>query len=202
MAEPQESEWINAFLAGDEKAFDALVLRYQDRIFNLCYRMLGGDYEEARDAAQEVFVKSYRSLNGFRFRSSFATWLHTIAVNTCKNKVKSWEYRLKKRTESLSLQQELPNGGRSVEFSDPNPSPLAQLTQKENELILQKAIDTLTQEARAIIVLRDVEGLSYEEIVRVTSYNLGTVKSKLARARRQLCRMLQSAQRDDGPNER
>ena len=82
-----------AFQSGEKKAFDKLVLRYRDRIFNMCYRFLG-DYQEAEDTAQEVFIKAYRSLKLFRFKSSFYTWLYRITVNTCKNKLKSLGNRL------------------------------------------------------------------------------------------------------------
>jgi len=87
---------IKSFLAGDKKTFDKLVLKYQDRVFNLCYRFLG-DYEEANDSAQETFIKVYNSLKNFRFESAFSTWLYRIAVNTCKNKLSSLKFRLNQR---------------------------------------------------------------------------------------------------------
>jgi len=91
---------IEAFQRGDKKAFDELVIRHKDRIFNLCYRFLG-DYEEANDSAQEAFVKAYGSLNTFRLESAFSTWLYRIAVNACKNKLGSAAYRAKRKTVSL-----------------------------------------------------------------------------------------------------
>ena len=94
---PQEdAALVKAFQAGNKASFDELVLRHKDRLFNLCFRFLG-DYQEANDSAQEVFVKIYRSLKGFRLESAFSTWLYRIAVNTCKNKLKSSEYRHKKK---------------------------------------------------------------------------------------------------------
>jgi RNA polymerase sigma-70 factor, ECF subfamily len=180
-----EAQWISAFLANDRSAFDKLVLRHQDRVFNLCYRLLG-DREEANDCAQEVFVKVYRSLKTFRGAASFSTWLCAIAVNTCKNRLKSNEHRFWRKVVRIDPPAEHEHQRGAVELADPAPSPLAQLTQKEQERLLQEAINALPQEARTVIVLRDVEGLSYDEITQITGYNLGTVKSKLARARQRL----------------
>jgi len=88
----EDSVIIKAFLAETPGAFDKLVLKYQDMIFNVCYRILG-DYEDADDCAQETFIKVYRSLKSFRFESGFSTWIYRIAVNTCKNKLSSMKYR-------------------------------------------------------------------------------------------------------------
>jgi RNA polymerase sigma-70 factor (ECF subfamily) len=180
-----EAAWIRAFLANDRSAFDKLVVRHQDRVFNLCYRLLG-DREEASDCAQEVFVKVYRSLKGFRGAASFSTWLGAIAVNTCKNRLKSKEHRFWRKVVRIDPPPKNDERTATLQLADPAPSPLAQLTQKEQDRLLQEAINGLPPEARAVIVLRDVEGLSYEEITQITGYNPGTVKSKLARARRQL----------------
>jgi RNA polymerase sigma-70 factor (ECF subfamily) len=186
MERHQETAWIKSFLAGDRSAFDRLVLGHQDRVFNVCYRLLG-DHEEAGDCAQETFVKVYRALKDFRFGSSFSTWLYAIAVNTCKNKLQSAEYRRRRRMVPIDDPQEDFAGGATVrEIEDPAPSPLAQLAEKERERLVQAAIDELPPDARTLVVLRDVEGLSYEEIVQATGYNMGTLKSKLARARQQL----------------
>lgn len=198
----RDRECIEAFLAGDRSAFDRLVARYMDRTFNLCCRYLG-DPEDANDCAQEVFVKVYQSLKKFRFESSFSTWLYTITVNTCKNRLKSAEYRYRKRMVPIAApggdegsDGRSPSGGRSGavgELEDPAPSPLAELTRMESEALVARAISTLPHDARAVLVLRDVEGLSYEEIAGVTGYNIGTVKSKLARARQQLREKLRGA---------
>lgn len=176
---------IKAFQKGDKRAFDELVIRHKDRIFNLCYRFLG-DYEEANDSAQEAFVKAYGSLGSFRLESAFSTWLYRIAVNTCKNKLGSSSYKAKSKTVSL----ENP-GNPSVEFSPmeiPNgsPSPLAQIEEKEKMALLQRALNALPAEFRMVVTLRDVEGLSYEDIAEITGLNPGTVKSRIARARTDL----------------
>ncbi len=184
--QPQEElEWIRAFQAGERDAFDRLVLRYQDRIVNLCFRMLG-DREEAFDCAQETFVKAFRGLNRFQFRSTFSTWLYAIGANTCRNRLASLDYRLKSRTISISHSTQRSMGSAALDLEDPSPSPLAQLSRNERDRLLQDAIQSLPEEARTVVVLRDVEGLSYEQVAEITGCNLGTVKSKIARARQQL----------------
>jgi len=176
---------IKAFQKGEKKAFDELVIRHKDRIFNLCYRFLG-DYEEANDSAQEAFVKAYGSLNRFRLESAFSTWLYRIAVNTCKNKLGSSAYKTKRKTVSLDnpsnpLDEPLP-----MELSNGAPSPLARMEEEEKIAVLQKALNALPEEFKMVVTLRDMEGLSYEDIVEITGLNLGTVKSRIARARTEL----------------
>ncbi|MGV8074537.1 MAG: RNA polymerase sigma factor [Syntrophobacteraceae bacterium] len=187
--EPQETAWIRAFLGGDARAFDFLVHRFKDRVFNLSYRMLG-DYDEANDCAQEAFVKAYRALKDFRFEASFSTWLCTIAANTCRNRLKSLEYRTRKKMVTINPTVSSQGVQSPLEIEDPGPSALDQLTRQEQEAVIQKAIDNLTEDHKAVVILRDVEGLSYEEIAKITGYNPGTVKSKLARARHRLCELL------------
>lgn len=175
---------VRAFQAGNKTSFDEIVLRHKDRIFNLCYRFLG-DYQEANDCAQETFVKAFKSVASFRFESAFATWLYRIAVNTCKNRLNSWSYRLRKRMLRIGE----PESENDVGACDPpngSPGPGLRLEHKESEMLVQKAINTLPADQRAVVLLRHIEGLSYEDIVAITGYNLGTVKSKLSRARSQL----------------
>jgi len=174
-----------AFQAGEKSAFDKLVLKYQHKVFNLCYRFLG-DYAEANDYAQETFIKVYRSLNKFKFQSSFSTWLYRITVNTCKNRLKSAEYRYRRKMVRLDNPKESENGTYSIEMGDESLSPAAELEKKEKRRLIQQAIDSLPEEQKTVIVLRHIEDLSYEEIAKITGYNLGTVKSKLARARQKL----------------
>jgi RNA polymerase sigma-70 factor (ECF subfamily) len=173
---------IRAFQSGDPIAFDRLVLRYKDRVFSLCFRFLG-DYQEAENCAQDVFLKIYRSLKNFRFESSFYTWLYRTAVNTCKNRLKSAEYRNLKRHISIKNPEEGDKNSRYAEPSDERKDPLAEIERKERVSLIQEAIDSLPAEHKGVIVLRDIEGLSYREIINITGYRLGTLKSKLARAR-------------------
>ncbi|MCP4666439.1 MAG: RNA polymerase sigma factor [Deltaproteobacteria bacterium] len=178
----EDTELIRAFQKGNRSAFDRLVLKHKEKIFNLCYWFLQ-DYEEADDMAQEAFIKAFTSLKKFRFESAFSTWLYRIAVNTCKNRIKSSAYRHKKRTISLSN----PGGNREMnrlmEIKDGSPSPVQKLEAKERRILIRKGMDALPSKNRVVLVLRDIQGLSYEKISQITGLNLGTVKSRLSRAR-------------------
>ena len=187
--EPQfDAAFVRSFQAGNKAVFDKLVLKHKDRVFNLCFRFLG-DYQEANDSAQEVFVKAYRSLKGFRFESAFATWLYRIAVNTCKNKVKSLDYRYAKRMVYLDNPGAVQDGY-GLEISDETQSPLAELEKKERMELIQRAIESLPPEQKMVVILRDIQGLPYDDIADITGYGLGTVKSRLSRARLELRRKL------------
>jgi RNA polymerase sigma-70 factor (ECF subfamily) len=181
----QDEALARAFQAGEESAFDKLVLRHKDKVFSLCYRFLG-DYNEADDSAQEAFIKVYRSLKRFRFESSLSTWLYRITVNTCKNKLASSQYRKGRAMVRLDEPRDPEKGGHPLEIKDESLSPAVELEKREKEMFIQSAIDSLPNEQKTVVVLREVEGLSYEEITAITGYAPGTVKSKLARARQAL----------------
>lgn len=176
---------VRAFQAGEDIAFDELVLRHKERVFNMCYRFFG-DYEDANDSAQEIFMKVYIALKGFRGESSFSTWLYRITVNICRNKLKSFRYRFKSSTVSISDVHEPEKGSRSLDIADTSLSPADCFEKKQRDLLIQRAINTLPPPQKTVILLRHIEGLSYEEIAEVTGFTLGTVKSKIARARLRL----------------
>lgn len=173
---------IKEFQNQNEAVFDQLVIKYKDRIFNICYRFLG-NYEEANDMAQETFVKAYRNLNNFKFKSSFYTWIYTIAINTCKNKVNSAEYKNNRLTFSMDSKIEVDGSDIKPEIKDNSPTPSEIVASKELNEHIQTHINSLKEEHKTIIILRDIEDLAYEEIGKIMSITLGTVKSKLARAR-------------------
>ena len=187
----EDTELIRAFQKGNRSAFDTLVLKHKEKIFNLCYWFLQ-DYEEADDMAQEAFIKAFKSLKKFRFQSAFSTWLYRVAVNTCKNRLKSSEYRHKKRTISLSNPGGNKERNRLMEIKDGSPSPVQKLEAKERRILIRKGIDLLPPKRRALLVLRDIQGLSYEEISQITGLNLGTIKSSLSRARLDLLNKMRS----------
>ena len=173
---------IMAFQEGDKAMFDELVLKHQHKVFNLCYR-LSGDYQEANDAAQETFMKVYESLKRFRHESAFSTWLYRIAVNICKNKFKSLAYRQRKKTVSLDNPGLSEDDDSALEIRDDAHSPAKELEKKERIKAIEEAIRMLPPEQKTVVTLRDIEGFSYEEIVQITGTALGTVKSRLSRAR-------------------
>jgi RNA polymerase sigma-70 factor (ECF subfamily) len=181
---------IRNFLAGTVAAFDQLVLKYQNQVVNLCNRMLGNT-ADAADCAQETFIKVYAGLKHFQFKSSFSTWLYRIAVNTCKNKLASAEYRRREKTLSLSVPK--PESDTPIEISDFSGSPAEVFEKKETTELIMEAIGALPQEQRILIILCDLEEKSYQEIVEITGLRLGTVKSKLARARHLLRGKLEGA---------
>ncbi len=181
---------IRAFQAGDKTAFDELVLRHKDELFNLIYRFLG-DLEEANDCAQDVFIKVYRGLKGFRFESAFATWLYRIAVNTCKNRFKSSAYRWRKSGVPIESSRGSEDGNPSVVVKNGSPSPLHELERKERSRLIQEAIRDLPEEQNRVVVLRDIQGRTYQEIAAITGLNLGTVKSRLARGRLEIKKKLE-----------
>jgi RNA polymerase sigma-70 factor (ECF subfamily) len=176
---------VRAFQSGDKVAFDKLVLKHKDKLFNTIYWFLG-DYEEANDCAQETFIKLFRSLKKFRFESAFSTWLYRIAINTSKNRLKSSEYRWKKKTVPIEKPEGSKGGNPSLEIKDDSPTPVIELEKKERLRLIKEAINSLSKEQNRVIVLRDIQGLSYEEIADITGLNLGTIKSRIARGRLEL----------------
>jgi RNA polymerase sigma-70 factor, ECF subfamily len=181
---------IRSTLAGDNKAYDELVQLHQRFVFNLCYRLLG-DYDEANDCAQDVFIAVFRSLKNFRFESAFKTWLYRVTANTCKNRMRSLEYRIKSK--KVRLDKENEDGYKVRELSDERQSPADELKRKELGRLIQAAINRLPADQKLVVVLRDMEGRTYEEILEITGYKLGTLKSKLSRARLRLRQALEGA---------
>lgn len=174
--------------AGDERAFETLVLRYQDRVFSFCRRFLG-DRAEAEDVAQEVFLALYRSADDFRGESAFSTWLLRIAKNQSLNRLKYLDRRGRLGRRSLDeISEEKLNA--SEEGRAERDSPVSLVEGNETVEIVRRAISTLAPDHRLVVVLRDVEDLSYEEIAKVTGLPVGTVKSRVHRARAALAARL------------
>lgn len=166
----------------DEKAFREIVELYGDRVYNLTYRMLG-NREEAEDLSQEVFITVFKSIDSFRGDAKFSTWLYRIAANHCKNRIK---YLARRHDRSQAEYEEgvLRDSVNSAPTApNPSPRPDAQLQGMELEKLMQECLATLDEDQRILIILRDIEELSYGEICSVTSLPEGTVKSRLHRAR-------------------
>lgn len=162
----------------DHAAFEQLVLRYQDRIYTLCRYMLR-DTEDAQDAAQDAFLKAYAALGTFAPGASLSTWLYRIAVNTCL------DYNKKSRPEPVDDDSAVDN------LPSPQPSPERLSQSKETGRLIEGALGKLPGKLRAAIVLKEIEGLSYEEIAHTLATSVGTVKSRISRAREELRRLLQ-----------
>jgi RNA polymerase sigma-70 factor (ECF subfamily) len=170
----------------DERAFEEVVRLYQHKVYNLVYRMLGNQ-QEAEDVAQEVFVTVFKAIDSFRGDAKFSTWLYRVAANHCKNRMKYLGRRSYNATGELDEAAERELAAAQPSSLRPHvDGPDAVLEGLELERGVQAAIAALEEEHRVLIVLRDVEDLSYEEIAGITGLELGTVKSRLHRARLQL----------------
>ena len=177
-----ESQLIARLKQRDEQAFNEVVRTHGDKVFSLVFRMIG-NRAEAEDLAQEVFVTVFKTVDSFRGESKFSTWLLRIAANHCKNRIK---YLSRRRTDGSGLdniaEEKMSDVGRApLQSHIDGPDVLMEAAELEG--LMQKAIATLDEEQRLLIILRDVEELSYEEIGEVTSLVEGTIKSRLHRAR-------------------
>lgn len=182
-----EKELVNRCLRGDQRAFEELVLKYQNKIYTLCYRYMGNE-EDAYDMAQEAFVKAYRSLHNFKGESSFGTWIYRITTNVCLDEMR----RRKRRVIATSLDEPLDTGEGEVgkEVMDTAP-PLDEIYErKEFSEYIQSLLNQMKPEHKAVVILRDMLDLSYEEIAGILNCSLGTVKSRLSRSRNLLRKML------------
>jgi RNA polymerase sigma-70 factor (ECF subfamily) len=180
----QDTPLIRRFQEGDGSAFEELFIKYQSKVFNTAYRMLG-NYEDARDMAQEVFIRAHKSLRRFRGDSRFYTWLYRITVNSCINQLKS-----QKPTVSLGNCDEPGERTKPPLSWSPNRGPLERLQEKELQRYVQNGINSLPGRYRSVIVLRDIQGLRYHEIAEVLGCSLEAVRSSLYRARQELRREL------------
>lgn len=175
---------VSAAKTGDLPAFNQLVLNYQSLAYNVAYRIVG-EQDAAADATQDAFIKAYKSLNGFRGKS-FKPWLLRIVTNTC------YDYlRAKKRKPTSNLDDVLVNPEHSWRLLDPGERPAEYVERLELGRALQQAIEQLPPDQRIVVVLSDIQGLSYDEIAEATGASLGTVKSRLSRARAKLRDYLQ-----------
>lgn len=182
MRDQREQEWIARAKAGDMQAFEALILQHEKIVYNVALRMMNHS-EDARDISQEVFLKAYKSIGQFDERAMFSTWLYRITTNTCID-----ELRRRKGKQSYSLEEELESeeGSMQRQIADEGETPEESLLRAERADELQKALAQLTEEHRLAVILRDIRGLSYEEIAEIMDLPMGTVKSRISRARNQL----------------
>lgn len=180
-----EPKLIEQAQAGDVQAFNTLVLHYQDRVYNLAYRIMG-EPGAAGDASQEAFISAYKSLGSFR-GGSFKSWLLRIVTNACYD-----ELRYRKRRPQSSLDEITENNESSALLhSEKGLGPEVHLQQKEMVQAIENCLEDLPEEQRSATVLCDVEGYDYSEIAEIMSTSIGTVKSRISRARAKLRDCLQ-----------
>lgn len=172
-----EQELIHSARKGDSMAFGELMQAHQDKIYTLCYRMTG-NAEDAADLTQEVFLSAWRSLSRFQEQSSFGTWIYRMATNASIDFL-----RREKRRQVLSMTMEEDSEERQAQVPDERYSPHRLLEQKEARQAVADALAALSPEHRQVLVLREMEGLSYQEIGQLLGLEEGTVKSRIARAR-------------------
>jgi RNA polymerase sigma-70 factor (ECF subfamily) len=185
-----DQELLERCRAGDEEAFDELVRRHQQRAFNVAFQVLR-DREDATEVAQDAFVRIYRSVNNFRGECEFTTWLHQIVVNLARNKHRWWRRRGRHSTVSLDGPVEMGDGEAPMQMAASGDAPDVETVKAEFVELLSRRMEELPRKLREVLMLRNVENLSYEQIATVLDCSVGTVKSRIARAREALRERMQ-----------
>jgi RNA polymerase sigma-70 factor (ECF subfamily) len=182
-----EAELVHELQAGSETAFDWLVTHYHAPVYNLILGMLG-DTSDAADGTQEVFLKAFRGIRKFRQGSSLKTWLYRIAIREALNQKRWFKRHLQK---NVSIDAEPEEGQARLEIADLGGTPFEQLASHEIQDAVQGALQQVPEGFRSAVILRDLEGLSYEEVAEVLECSVGTVKSRILRGRRALKEILE-----------
>lgn len=185
---PSDEDLIERFQKGDLYAFDLIVKRYKDQLLNFVYRFVGNQ-EEAEDIVQETFLRVYRKRKAYKRIAKFSTWIYTIAGNLSRT-----ELRRRKRRKLFSV-SDMGFEDRDYEISDEGYNPESQVEGRLQEEIIQKEINNLSPKFREVIILRDIQELSYEEISKIIKVPIGTVKSRVNRGRLKLQSRLKDLKR-------
>lgn len=180
-----EKDLIQKARSGDQDAFGQLVVDHQNKVYTLCVHMVT-DREEAADLAQEAFLKAWRNLSSFHGESSFATWMHRLATNVCLDYLRK-QARRQNISTAVSLDDEDANWSEPADHSQ---DPQAHLEQEERKRALARALAELPEHHRRMLLMREVSGMSYQEIADALDVDLGTIKSRIARARERLRKIL------------
>ncbi len=175
---------IERVLTGELDAFADLIERNQKMVYNLCLRMVTNQ-ADAEDLAQEAFLKAWKGLRFYKFESSFSTWLYRLTSNVCIDFL-----RRQKRRSAMSFSVSDEDNALELQIADPEPGPEEQAIQRDDQNTIAGAMEQLDEEYRLILTLRTVEELSYEQIAHILDVKVGTVKSRLARARNKLRKIL------------
>ena len=176
---------IREVLDGDANAFEEIVREYEKNVYNIALRM-SGDREDALDISQESFLKAYHSLHSFRGDSKFSVWLYRIVSNTCLDFLRE----RKRRAEFPLVREDEDGETEQADIRDESLSPETLFEQKLTREALRRGLASLPEDQRRILLLREIQGFSYDEIGQILSLESGTVKSRIFRARRKLCEFL------------
>ncbi|MGA2095726.1 MAG: sigma-70 family RNA polymerase sigma factor [Candidatus Acidiferrum sp.] len=187
-----EAELVSELQAGSETAFDWLVTHYHAPVYNLILSMLG-DTSDAADGSQEVFLKAFRGIRKFRQGSSLKTWLYRIAIREALNHKRWFKRHLQK---NVSIDAAPEEGHAQIEIEDLGATPFEQLASREIQVAVQHGLQEVPDVFRTAVILRDLEGLSYEEVAEVLECSVGTVKSRILRGRRALKEVLEPMLRE------
>lgn len=179
----QQTLLIEKARNGDMESFENLIKQSEKIVYNIAYRMMN-HCEDVKDISQEVFIKVYKNLKNFDGKSSFSTWIYRIAVNTCIDEMRK---RKGKQTVSIEEESQQEDGGiMKKQISAQTETPEEDYIKKEQQKELLLAVEELSPSHKTVLTLRDLEGFSYSEIAEITETSVGTVKSRLSRAREQL----------------
>ena len=190
---PSETQFIERLKKGDATAFEQLVADRSGEIYGLLYR-LTENTEEARDLTQETFLRAYQNIAHFRGEADLRTWIYRIAINQARNRWRWWRRRRRDVTVSLDVAQGNNNKPLVATLrADRSETPEQQTLSHERERVLRTALMSLRRVYREAVILRDIEGLTYEEVADALQISVGTVKSRLARGRRELRKMLEGS---------
>jgi len=170
---------------GDVDAFEVLVRKHQKRLLNIAYRMVA-NYEEACEIVQDTFVSAYRGIRNFEGKAKFSTWLYTIVVNLSRNRLKQLNIRSQREGTSFDDPVSADDSEITLEPVSNEPSVLERLERRDVQLRVQECINSLDSEFKEVVILRDIQGFSYDEISDILKIAEGTVKSRLSRARVEL----------------
>lgn len=175
-----EKELLRKSKQGHLASFEELISTHQQKVYNIALRMLANE-QDAFDASQEVFIKVYRNLDKFQENSSFSTWLYRITTNTCLDMLR--KNKEKKNEISMDSPMEFEDREASFQLEDKKADVEEEILKRERRQALYAALEQLNEEHKKMIVLRELQGMSYQEIADITGTNIGTVKSKINRAR-------------------
>src|SRR5262252_1421871 len=190
LAACDDTALIEAFAQGESRAFEVLVTRYQARLLNFICRTIG-DRERGEDLVQEVFIRVHRHLHRFDRTKKFSTWIYTIASNLAKN-----ELRNRSRNPLVlfqTIKKNWQDEERPLQFEDSNSRPDDMYRKRHLRELVEESVERLPEHHKQVFILRELEGKSYEEIAEITSCNLGTVKSRLNRARNSFAEIIAPA---------